>query len=86
MTRVMNAWISHGISIVINLYILRRKMMPKKISDDFTETLKYRNDLSRLKKEGYDSITLMDYIFIMEKQIQELYKKERISERTEKLP
>lgn len=50
--------------------------MPKKISNDFTATLKYRNDLSRIKKskDGQD-LTIMDYIFIMEKQIQELYKK-----------
>lgn len=50
--------------------------MPKKISDDFTDTLKYRNDLSRIKKSKDDQdLRLLDYIFIMEKQIQELYEK-----------
>ena len=50
--------------------------MPKKISDDFTSTLKYRNDLSRIKKSNDDQdLSIMDYIFIMEKQIQELYGK-----------
>lgn len=55
--------------------------MPKKISDDFTKTLKYRNDLSRVKKSKDDSdLNIMDYIFIMEKQIQELYKKYKYDE------
>lgn len=49
--------------------------MPKKLSDDFTTTLKYRNDLSRVKKSRDDyNLTTMDYIFLLEKQIQELYK------------
>lgn len=49
--------------------------MPKKISDDFTKSLKYRNDLSRVKSSKNDhDLTTMDYIFLMEKQIQELYK------------
>lgn len=45
-----------------------------KIEDDFTETVKYRDDLSRLKKsENRDEImTLMDYIFRLEKQVQHL--------------
>ena len=45
----------------------------KKISDDFTTTVKYRNDLSRIKKST-DDLTTMDYIFLLEKQVQELYK------------
>lgn len=50
--------------------------MPKKLSDDFTNTLKYRNDLSRLKTSKNDhDLTTMDYIFLLEKQIQEIYKK-----------
>lgn len=50
--------------------------MPKKISDDFTKTLKYRNDLSRIKKTKDDhDLTTMDYIFLLETQIQDLYKK-----------
>ena len=50
--------------------------MPKKIRDDFTKTLKYRNDLSRIKASKNDhDLTTMDYIFLLEKQIQELYKK-----------
>lgn len=50
--------------------------MPKKLSDDFTDTLKYRNDLSRLKTSKNDhDLTTMDYIFLLEKQIQEIYKK-----------
>lgn len=49
--------------------------MPKKISDDFTKSLKYRNDLSRVKSSKNDhDLTTMDYIFLLEKQIQELYK------------
>ena len=49
--------------------------MPRKISDDFTKTLKYRNDLSRIKATKNDhDLTTMDYIFLLEKQIQELYK------------
>lgn len=45
-----------------------------KIEDDFTETVKYRNDLSRLKKSESRSevMTLMDYIFRLEKQVQHL--------------
>lgn len=45
-----------------------------KIEDDFTQTRKYRDDLARLKKsESRDEImTLMDYIFRLEKQIQHL--------------
>lgn len=55
--------------------------MPKKISDDFTQTLRYRNDLSRVKKSKDDSdLKIMDYIFIMEKQIQDLYKKSEYDE------
>lgn len=55
--------------------------MPKKISDDFTQTLRYRNDLSRVKKSKDDSdLKIMDYIFIMEKQIQELYEKSEYDE------
>lgn len=58
--------------------------MPKKISDDFTNTLKYRNDLSRIKKSKDDQdLRLLDYIFIMEKQIQELYEKLDKEELTE---
>ena len=49
--------------------------MPKKLSDDFTKSLKYRNDLSRVKSSKNDhDITNMEYIFLMEKQIQDLYK------------
>ncbi|MBO7450880.1 MAG: hypothetical protein J6U54_10985 [Clostridiales bacterium] len=49
--------------------------MPKKLSDDFTKSLKYRNDLSRVKSSKNDhDLTTMDYIFLMEKQIQDLYK------------
>jgi len=45
-----------------------------KIEDDFTETVKYRNDLSRLKKSESRSevMTLMDYIFRLEKQVQHI--------------
>lgn len=45
-----------------------------KIEDDFTETVKYRDDLSRLKKSESRSevMTLMDYIFRLEKQVQHL--------------
>lgn len=45
-----------------------------KIEDDFTQTRKYRDDLARLKKsENRDEImTLMDYIFRLEKQVQHL--------------
>lgn len=50
--------------------------MPIKISDDFTDTLRYRNDLSKIKQsKNSQDLRMMDYIFIMEKQIQELYKK-----------
>lgn len=49
--------------------------MPKKISDDFTQTLKYRNDLSKIKKNGTDDLRMMDYIFILEKQNQELFRR-----------
>ena len=49
--------------------------MPKKLSDDFTQTLKYRNDLSKIKKKGTDDLTMMDYIFILEKQNQELFRR-----------
>lgn len=49
--------------------------MPKKISDDFTQTLKYRNDLSKIKKKGTDDLRMMDYIFILEKQNQELFRR-----------
>ena len=55
--------------------------MPKKISDDFTTTLKYRNDLSRIKKNNSEDLPLMDYIFILEKQNQEL--KAKVEELTE---
>lgn len=45
-----------------------------RIEDDFTETLKYRNDLSRLKKSDHkeEVMTIMDYIFRLEKQVQHL--------------
>lgn len=48
-----------------------------KIEDDFTQTRKYRDDLARLKKsENRDEImTLMDYIFRLEKQVQHLKEK-----------
>lgn len=60
--------------------------MPKKISDDFTTTLKYRNDLSRIKKNNSEDLPLMDYIFILEKQNQELKAKvEELTEIVEKL-
>lgn len=55
--------------------------MPKKISDDFTQTVKYRNDLSRIKKNNSDDLPIMDYIFILEKQNQEL--KAKVEELTE---
>lgn len=53
----------------------------KKLSDDFTTTLKYRNDLSRIKKNNSDDLPIMDYIFILEKQNQEL--KAKVEELTE---
>lgn len=55
--------------------------MPKKITDDFTQTVKYRNDLSRIKKNNSEDLPLMDYIFILEKQNQEL--KDKVEELTE---
>lgn len=55
--------------------------MPKKISDDFTQTVKYRNDLSRIKKNNSEDLPIMDYIFILEKQNQEL--KAKVEELTE---
>lgn len=55
--------------------------MPRRISDDFTETVKYRNDLSRIKKNNSEDLPLMDYIFILEKQNQDL--RAKIEELTE---
>ena len=48
-----------------------------KIEDDFTQTNKYRNDLSRLKKSSNseDTMVIMGYIFRLEKQVQDLKKK-----------
>lgn len=60
--------------------------MPKKITDDFTQTVKYRNDLSRIKKNNSEDLPLMDYIFILEKQNQDLKAKvEELAEIVEKL-
>ena len=60
--------------------------MPKKISDDFTQTVKYRNDLSRIKKNNSEDLPIMDYIFILEKQNQDLKAKiEELTEIVEKL-
>ena len=60
--------------------------MPKKISDDFTQTVKYRNDLSRIKKNNSEDLPTMDYIFILEKQNQDLKAKlEELTEIVEKL-
>ena len=51
-----------------------------RIEDDFTETRRYRDDLSRLKKSPSreEVMTLMDYIFRLEKQVQHL--KEKVDE------
>ena len=58
----------------------------KKLSDDFTTTLKYRNDLSRIKKNNSEDLPIMDYIFILEKQNQDLKAKvEELTEIVEKL-
>ena len=60
--------------------------MPKKISDDFTQTVKYRNDLSRIRKNNSEDLPIMDYIFILEKQNQDLKAKvEELTEIVEKL-